>query len=151
MQWRAISSTSEGGLAIDAGNDLAGQNQRAPAPKRMFVPSFQAFAHNARLWISLELFRMGERLNDIRSLRLPVFGEVTDTPDAVEHPVPDERIAPTAIVLFGLGEVIFVAFLVGHTYDVLHPVWRGIVALAACGVAFYSFRLARLLRRNSGR
>jgi hypothetical protein len=118
----------------------------------MIANSVQQLATASRAWIRLELTRIGQRATDFPSLGLPIFGnpfeDANEPREAIDR---DHRIAPTAIVLLGLAELIFVTFLVGRTYGGLHPVWQVILVLACAGVAGFSVRLIRLLRARKSR
>jgi hypothetical protein len=118
----------------------------------MITQSSQSFAAASRAWFRLELTRLGQRATDFTSFGLPVFDEPSETTHEYREAVQtNDRIAPTAIVLLGLAELIFVAFLVGRTYGSLHPVWKVIVTLASAGIAAFSLRLIRLLRARKPR
>ena len=118
----------------------------------MISHSAQSITTASRAWFRLELTRLGQRATDLPSLGLPVFGDPFEDACEAREPIDrDHRIAPTAIVLLGLAEVIFVTFLVGGTYGGLHPLWKMILVLACAGVVWFSVRLVRLLRARKPR
>jgi hypothetical protein len=141
--WRSLTNSSKGQLAVGACQELAPATpRRATKPSTMITQTLHSFTADSRQWFRLELSRLAQRAVDFKSFDMPLFEEpVESNAQPRQFTGRDPRIAPTAIVLLGLGEIIFVAFLVGQVYGGLHPVWKVIVGLASIGIAAFSIRL----------
>jgi hypothetical protein len=148
MLSRSLTSPASGQLVVDP----CPAPRQIQKPESMIAHALHSFATASRFWFRLELTRIARRAEDFASLRLPVFDDPFEAGIEARHAAErEDRIAPTAIVLIGLVELIFVAFLVGQTYGGLHPVWKVIVTLAGIGIAGFSFRLMRLLKARKAR
>src|SRR3954468_12288960 len=95
---------------------------------KIFIPhSVLSFAASCQIWLAMELVRVGHWAEGLKGWALPVLDEPPQAAgESQDVPAREARIAPTAIVILGLVEVIFVAFLTGYQSGALHPVWQGI-------------------------
>ncbi|GEM_PF-3112293 len=107
-----------------------------------------AFIPPWRVWQTSDSPNLVQHLREILCLRLPFVQEKAAAATETEARHFREQVTSTGIVLVGLGEVVFVGFLMGSVNGELQPAWQVILSLAGVGIVYSVLRLRRLIRRQ---
>jgi hypothetical protein len=120
---------------------------------KILIPhSVLSCAASCQSWLAMEMVRVGHWAEGLKGWAVPILDEPEQTAgESGEVSAREERIAPAGIVILGLAEIIFVAFLTGYQSGALHPVWQGIVGLAGVGLVWMMVRLVRIIKGRASR